>query len=109
MVTERTTGPKSGKFIERLGFYHAKTGKRDINADRAKHWLSMGALPSDTVHNFLVNSKIITAKKINHIPTKKTAGAKKAEAEIIVEEKTPEAPTEKEVETEATMEEPPSE
>ena len=83
VVTESTTGPKSGKFIERLGFYHAKTGKRNIDSDRAKHWISKGAQVSDTVHNFLVNTKAIVGSKINHLPTKKEEPAKPDEAPVV--------------------------
>jgi small subunit ribosomal protein S16 len=108
VVTEKTTGPKSGKFIERLGFYHAKTGKRDIDADRAKHWLSVGALPSDTIRNFLIDLKIISDKKINHIPTKKTQEGQaeiKAAAEAAKPaEKAPEAVAEETPEVEAPAE-----
>src|SRR5581483_108524 len=59
---------KAGNYLEMLGSYEPKVGKIDLKADRIKHWLSMGAQTSDTVHNMLVSHKIIDAKKINILP-----------------------------------------
>src|SRR3989344_7277751 len=68
--TESARGPKTGKYIEKLGFYEAKIGRKSINAERVKYWMSKGAQVSDTVHNFLIDGKIIEGKKINALPKK---------------------------------------
>jgi small subunit ribosomal protein S16 len=62
---------KSGRFIELLGNYHAKMGTRALNAEKIKYWLGMGAKPSTTMHNMLIDAKIIEGAKINVLPTKK--------------------------------------
>jgi small subunit ribosomal protein S16 len=41
--------PRDGRFIETLGLYDEAQVKLD--AERAKHWISQGALPSDTVRS----------------------------------------------------------
>ncbi len=75
VVTEHTEGPKSNSFVERLGSYHPKTKATEINAERVKYWISVGAQATGTVHNMLVTKGIITGKKINVLP-KKTAPKK---------------------------------
>ncbi|NCP11512.1 MAG: 30S ribosomal protein S16 [Sphingomonadales bacterium] len=50
--------PRDGRFIERLGSYNPLLAKDDdkrvvLDSDRAKHWLSVGAQPSDRVARFL--------------------------------------------------------
>jgi small subunit ribosomal protein S16 len=87
VATESTKGPKSSNYLEVLGHYNPHTNVATFEADRIKHWISVGAQVSDTVHNLLVTHKIIEGKKINVLP-KKTAPAK---AEEKVEETKPEA------------------
>ena len=73
---------KSGKFQEILGSYNPKLGEVILKEDRIKHWMSVGAQPSDTVHNFLVTKGLLTTKKINVLsrksPTKKRKELKAA-------------------------------
>lgn len=63
VVTESVRGPKSGRSIENVGFYDAKNGTKKIKGDRVLYWMGRGAQVSDTVHNFLVSTKVITGKK----------------------------------------------
>ncbi|MFM2415072.1 MAG: hypothetical protein RI911_765 [Candidatus Parcubacteria bacterium] len=70
VVTEHTEGPKSNSYVERVGSYHPKTKALDINADRVKHWLSVGAQATGTVHNMLITKGIMSGKKINVLPRK---------------------------------------
>ncbi|MBI5753842.1 30S ribosomal protein S16 [Candidatus Peregrinibacteria bacterium] len=51
VVLQEHTAPVKGKFIEELGFYRpaAKPKEVKFELDRVKHWLKMGAQPSDTV------------------------------------------------------------
>ncbi len=94
VVTEHTAGPKSNSFVERLGSYHPKTKATEINAERVKYWISVGAQATGTVHNMLVTKGIVTGKKVNVLP-KKTAPKKEAPKTEAVAEATPvaEAPT----------------
>src|SRR4051812_645210 len=48
---------RDGKFIKRIGSYNPLLPKDSpervkLDADRARHWLSVGAKPSDRVHRF---------------------------------------------------------
>ncbi|MDP2927047.1 MAG: 30S ribosomal protein S16 [bacterium] len=63
VVTEKSRPPRAGVFVEDLGFYNPLTKERAFNEERLKHWLKMGAKPSDTVYNLLVTAKIITGEK----------------------------------------------
>lgn len=105
VVTNATTGPKSNKHTEIIGFYDAKLGQVEIKADRATHWLSVGAQPSDTVYNMLVEKGVVKGRKKNALP-KKTAPVK----EVAAEETTEKTPTEETAsETQAASEEPKAE
>ena len=46
-------------------------GNNKLNGERIKHWIANGAQVSETLHNMLVNEKIISGKKINVLPKKK--------------------------------------
>lgn len=70
VVVDKRTGPKSNKNIDILGSYNPKLGQVQIDADKAKDWLTKGVQPSDTVHNILVAQKVIEGKKINALPKK---------------------------------------
>lgn len=83
VVTEKERGPKSGRFIEKVGFYNPLTKERGVNAERVKYWLSVGAKPSDTVWNLLVSEKVVEGKKI---PLHARSAAKAAEETKVVEE-----------------------
>ncbi len=65
IVTDSKMKPKTGNFLEVLGSYNARQGKPVIDTERAKHWLSMGAQASGTVHNLLVDLKAVAGKKVN--------------------------------------------
>ena len=71
---------QAGNYLEMLGSHDPRTNRTELKADRIKHWLSVGAQTSDTVHNLLVTHKIIDAKKINILPTYKKPEAAPAEA-----------------------------
>ena len=42
---------RDGRYLERIGFYNpmVKENRFEIDAERLKHWLSVGAQPSDRV------------------------------------------------------------
>ena len=81
VVTDSRRDSQSGKFIEILGSYDARHSTPQIKAERVKHWLSVGVQTSDTVHNLLVDQKIIEAKKINVLPPRRTKVEEKKEPE----------------------------
>jgi len=65
IVVARKEAPIKGDFIEIVGSYNPNLDKKDglkINKDRINYWLKVGAKPSDTVNNLLVDAEILTAK-----------------------------------------------
>ena len=90
VVVEHTASPKAGKFVDKVGTYDPKSKQRTLDIERIKHWISVGAQPSATVHNMLVSLGIIDAKKINVLPMYK------APAEAAVAEQEAEAQKEAE-------------
>ncbi|MFA5652191.1 MAG: 30S ribosomal protein S16 [Candidatus Paceibacterota bacterium] len=94
VVTDSKNGPKSGNAVEVLGSYDARAGKGEnhIDGERVKYWISKGAQVSDTVHNFLVDQKILTGKKINVLPKNKIINAKKAKEDAAKAEAAAKAP-----------------
>lgn len=104
VVAEHTRSPKAGNYLERLGSYNPKTKARILDAERIKHWISVGAQPSGTMHNMLVSAGIIAGEKVNVLP-KKTPIVKDAPAE----EPKAEAPAAEAIEAAAAPEETPAE
>ncbi|MCA9361895.1 30S ribosomal protein S16 [Candidatus Kaiserbacteria bacterium] len=114
VVTDKRTGPKSDKHVDRLGSYNPKMNQVQLDADKAKEWLNKGVQPSDTVHNLLVSQKVIDGKKINVLPKKspiideeaikraEEEAAAKAEAEKAAAEAEAATAEEAEVATETT-------
>ncbi len=54
VVADRRS-PRDGRTIETIGHYNPQTEPSTIvlDADRARHWLERGALPSNTVAGLL--------------------------------------------------------
>ena len=65
VVVAEKSAPIKGKFVEQLGSYDPHTKELKVKEDRVKHWISQGAGCSETVHNLLVDNKIIEGKKIS--------------------------------------------
>jgi len=57
IVVADSRSPRDGRFIEVVGFYNPRTEPETVTLqeDRALHWLSVGAQPSDAVHRLLKN------------------------------------------------------
>nr|WP_129790564.1 30S ribosomal protein S16 [Sphingosinicella sp. CPCC 101087] len=83
IVVADSRNSRDGKFIERIGSYNPLLAKDDpervkLDADRARHWLSVGAQPSDRVHRFLDAAGILERPARNN-PNKGTPGEKAKE------------------------------
>lgn len=81
VVVADRRAPRDGQFIEKLGTFNPLLPKDNanrvvINAERVKHWLSTGALPSDRVNSLLANLGIT---KANDVAGKPQKGRKKAD------------------------------
>src|SRR5687767_6835910 len=64
IVVTDARNARDGKFIERIGSYNPLLPKDSpervkLDADRARHWLSVGAKPSDRVHRFLDQAGVL--------------------------------------------------
>jgi small subunit ribosomal protein S16 len=58
IVVANSRAPRDGKYLEQIGTYNPLLAKDSgervkINEERAKHWLSVGAQPTDRVARFL--------------------------------------------------------
>ena len=83
VLTDSKNSTKSGKLLEVLGSHDARNDKNtQINGERVKHWLAQGAKATGTVHNMLIENKVITGKKINVLPKKTVA---KVEEPVVAE------------------------
>ena len=61
IVIAESRSPRDGKFIEIIGLYDPLTDPATIrlNEERAKHWLSVGAQPTETVRNILRRAELV--------------------------------------------------
>ena len=122
IVQDHRRSPKKTRGVaEFVGSYDARKGTPQINGERVLYWMSQGAQPSDTVHNLLVDAKIIPGKKVNamnkktkvvkEVPKeepKKAAPVAEVKAAAPVVEKAEEAPTPEAKPEEAKAEEAPA-
>ena len=72
VLTDSKNSTKSGKYKEVLGTYNLMTDEKRVDAERVKYWISKGAQPSGTLHNYLVHERIIPGKKINVLPKRRS-------------------------------------
>ncbi len=110
IVQDHRRSPKKTRgVVEYVGSYDARKGKPQVNAERIQYWLAQGAQASQTVHNILVDTKVITEKKVN-AHNKKTKVVKEEvpvpAPKPVAEVKAP-APEEKVEEVAASVEEAP--
>lgn len=85
VVQEKQKSAKSGKVIEVVGSYDPILHKRELKAERLKHWLRVGAALSDTVHNMLVSAGIVPGPKHDVAARRKVS--EEAKQETLTEEK----------------------
>lgn len=118
VVLQEKTYSVKGKFIEKLGFYRPTANPKEFSVDleRIKHWLSVGAQPSDAIATLLKQEgvegmdKFMAPRTGQKKKKKEEAPKEKAPAEA---EKAEEAPKEEakaeEVKTEEVVAEEPKE
>ncbi len=83
--------PRDGRFIEKIGTYNPLLKKDDenrvqYNEERVKHWLGVGAKPSDRVARFLAANDLVKWEHGNN-PKKGEPGEKAKEREAERKEK----------------------
>lgn len=82
IVAAHSTSPRDGRFIESVGFYDPITEPATvrINEERARHWLSVGAQPSDTVRDILRRAGMI---EVTSAPAEAAPAAEEAPADEV--------------------------
>ena len=83
IVVADARSPRDGRFIEKIGTYNPLLGKEDekrvvLDAERATHWLGVGAQPTDRVARFLDKAGVKERAARNN-PTKGKPGEKAVE------------------------------
>jgi len=96
--------PRDGRFIEKIGTYnpmlvHDNPERVKFDAERMKHWLSVGAQPSDRIAIFLHKAGMGAApvrreQTQQHMPKKKAQERAQAAAEKPAAQAAPAAPAE---------------
>jgi small subunit ribosomal protein S16 len=61
IIATESRSPRDGRFIEAIGFYDPLTSPATVTLkeDRVKHWLSVGAQPSDIVRNLFARQGLM--------------------------------------------------
>lgn len=83
VVVADTRAPRDGRFIEKIGTFNPLLAKDDasrvvLDVERAKHWIGVGALPTDRVARFLSDAGVLTRAARNN-PEKAKPKAKAQE------------------------------
>jgi small subunit ribosomal protein S16 len=83
IVVADARSPRDGRFIEKLGTFNPLLAKDNeirvvLNTDRAKHWLEVGAQPTDRVLRFLDTAGLLKREARNN-PERAVPGAKATE------------------------------
>ncbi|MBL4692424.1 MAG: 30S ribosomal protein S16 [Magnetovibrio sp.] len=106
IVITDSRNPRDGRFIERVGTYNPMLAKDDekrvtLKEDRIKHWMGLGALPSDRVARFLGAAGLADKPAIPNQTKKNKPKAKALERIAEKEAKAAEAAAEAEAAKEA--------
>ena len=77
IVTDKKNPVRGGRFVEELGFYNPLKKEKKLKTERIKYWLSVGAKPSATVQNLLIDEKVMEGKKVSLVVKKRKKEGKK--------------------------------
>lgn len=82
IVVAEVTAPRDGSYLEWIGNYDpmADPPLVTLKQDRAAHWLSMGALPSDAVSRILAQNGLMERTEKFRTKASKSAGEEAAAA-----------------------------
>ena len=80
IVVAEATAPRDGKYIEIIGTYDPLTDPATIklDGDRAKHWLSVGAQPTERVVKLMAREGLVEAPTYAAPTPKESDGGAKA-------------------------------
>jgi small subunit ribosomal protein S16 len=87
VVVADSRSPRDGRFLENIGHYNPRTEPPTVHIDgeRARHWLSVGARPSDAVARLLEKEGVIEDRTLEY-RTKAKSGEPDAEEPAPAEE-----------------------
>jgi small subunit ribosomal protein S16 len=85
IVVADSRSPRDGRYIEKIGTYNPllprdSADRIKLDTDRAKHWLSHGALPTDRVLRFF-DAEGLMKREARSNPDKGKPGKKRVERE----------------------------
>ncbi|PKB74005.1 MAG: 30S ribosomal protein S16 [SAR202 cluster bacterium Io17-Chloro-G8] len=117
IVVADITAPRDGSYLEWIGNYDpmADPPAVTLKSERAAHWLSMGAIPSDAVARIMDQNGLMERTHTHKTATKKsgeeesTGGAPAAVAAPAAEPATDEAPVDEAPVDEAPTDDAPAE
>ncbi len=92
IVVADARSPRDGRYIEVIGFYNPRTQPitMTLKEDRALHWLSQGAQPSESVQRIL--DKLGTVKRLERLRKGEALETLVAEAQQEAEARGPVSP-----------------
>jgi small subunit ribosomal protein S16 len=84
IVVADSRSPRDGRFIERIGTYNPMLDKDHaerlvLKEERIKHWLGVGALPTDRVARFFGDAGLVKKPEVHESPKRSTPKAKAQE------------------------------
>jgi small subunit ribosomal protein S16 len=87
IVVADSRSPRDGRFIEKIGTYNPMLARDSgerlvIKEDRVKHWISVGAQPSDRVARFLGDAGLVEKPAIPANQTKQHKPKAKAQERL---------------------------
>src|SRR6516164_3300807 len=91
IVVADSRSPRDGRFIERIGTYNPMVDKDHaerlvLKEERIKHWLGVGALPTERVARFFGDAGLIEKPAIPDNPVKSRPKARAQERAKAAEE-----------------------
>ena len=91
IVAANSASPRDGRYIEQIGIFNPLLAKDSgdrvkLDVERARHWLSVGAQPTDRVARFLDAAGLMKRVASNN-PSKAKPKKKRLEREAAAAEK----------------------
>lgn len=83
IVVKEKRSKMVGRFTDDLGWFNPHTDNYQLDKEKAKHWISVGAQPTDSIHNLLVRSGVMRAGKVAVHRKKKGGEEAKAAAPAV--------------------------
>ena len=85
VVVADSRAPRDGDFVEVIGHYNPRGNPKvlELKEERVKHWLSVGAMPSETVHRLFHGRGLIETTPRQRVTKPSRAEREAAEAAAV--------------------------